>query len=454
MAYPSYKKCTIQTQETPIPSHWSFLYGSACFAENKEKYIAGTKPIILQFNYGKIVPKSFQNVWDGDIDVYEKYTRVTPNTIMINGLNLNYDFVSQRVGIVKEEGIITSAYISMNCRPVYDNNYAVYLLKTIDDKKIFHGMGTGIRLTMSFSDMKKMQFPVPPLQEQQQIVRYLDWKTSQINHLIHGYERLISLLEERKTAVINEAVTKGIRKGVAMKDSGVEWLGYIPEHWPTMRCKMLFTELDLRSLDGSETHLSMSQKYGLIPEEKLKERHTVSESYAGAKICHKNDLVLNRLKAHLGVFALAPQLGVVSPDYTVLRVKEEKILPKFAEMVLKSDACRRELRIRVRGITEGFWRLYTDDFNTIVLPVPSLNEQKEILDSLVEKNARLDKARTSLQKEIELLRERRTRLISDVVTGALDVRDVVVPEYVQEQDMEVTEDGDEYEGERAGETDC
>ena len=107
MAYPSYKKCTIQTQETPIPSHWNFLYGSACFAENKEKYIAGTKPIILQFNYGKIVPKSFQNVWDGDIDVYEKYTRVTPNTIMINGLNLNYDFVSQRVGIVKEEGIIT-----------------------------------------------------------------------------------------------------------------------------------------------------------------------------------------------------------------------------------------------------------------------------------------------------------------------------------------------------------
>ena len=89
-----------------------------------------------------------------------------------------------------------------------------------------------------------------------------------------------------------------------MKDSGIEWLGEIPYNWETMRCKMLFTEQDLRSENGEETHLSMSQKYGLIPEEKLKERHTVSESYAGAKVCHQNDLVLNRLKAHLGVFAL------------------------------------------------------------------------------------------------------------------------------------------------------
>ena len=287
------------------------------------------------------------------------------------------------------------------------------------------------------------------MNEQQQIVRYLDWKTSQINHLIHGYERLISLLDERKTAVINKAVTKGIRKGVSMKDSGIEWLGEIPYNWETMRCKMLFTEQDLRSENGEETHLSMSQKYGLIPEEKLKERHTVSESYAGAKVCHQNDLVLNRLKAHLGVFALAPQLGVVSPDYTVLKVNEGKILPKFAEIVLKSEACRRELRIRVRGITEGFWRLYTDDFNTIVLPVPSLDEQREIIEFLKNDTDKLDKAINSMQREIVLLRERRTRLISDVVTGALDVRDVVVPEYVLEQDMEVTEDGDEYEGERA-----
>lgn len=448
--YPAYKsiKGTFYEQ---LPCDWNQLYLKQVCSEKCIKNTDNKETNVLSLSYGRIIKKKNINSGLSPKD-FATYQIIKPNDIILRLTDLQNDHKSLRTGISEQTGIITSAYTCLT--EIKNSRFLHYVLHSMDLNKVFYRLGSGVRQSLSYGDIRYLPVPAPSMQEQQQIVRYLDWKISQINHLIHGYERLISLLEERKTAVINEAVTKGVRKGVTMKDSGVEWLGYIPEHWPTMRCKMLFTELDLRSLDGSETHLSMSQKYGLIPEEKLKERHTVSESYAGAKICYKNDLVLNRLKAHLGVFALAPQLGVVSPDYTVLRVKEEKILPKFAEMVLKSDACRRELRIRVRGITEGFWRLYTDDFNTIVLPVPSLNEQKEILDSLVEKNARLDKARTSLQKEIELLRERRTRLISDVVTGALDVRDVVVPEYVQEQDMEVTEDGDEYEGERAGETDC
>lgn len=446
--YPAYKKLQDKWLRE-IPCEWRIEKIRALFDERRTKVSDKDYPALSVGKMG-VVPQLETAVKTDNGD--------NRKLIKVGDFAINSRSDRKGAGGISEYDGSSSLIITvLKPKVKMDGNFVHYLMRSHYFSEEFYRNGQGLvsdLWTTKYSSMRDIELPIPSMQEQQQIVRYLDWKTSQINHLIHGYERLISLLEERKTAVINEAATKGIRKGVAMKDSGVEWLGYIPEHWQTMRCKMLFNELDLRSLDGSETHLSMSQKYGLIPEEKLKERHTVSESYAGAKICHKNDLVLNRLKAHLGVFALAPQLGVVSPDYTVLRVKEEKILPKFAEMVLKSDACRRELRIRVRGITEGFWRLYTDDFNTIVLPVPSLNEQKEILDSLVEKNARLDKARTSLQKEIELLRERRTRLISDVVTGALDVRDVVVPEYVQEQDMEVTEDGDEYEGERAGETDC
>lgn len=172
----------------------------------------------------------------------------------------------------------------------------------------------------------------------------------------------------------------------------------------------------------------------------------LSASYAGGKLCYENDLVLNRLKAHLGVFALAPQLGVISPDYTVLIPNTKRIVPQYAEAVLKSDLCRRELRIRVRGIIEGFWRLYTDDFYTIKLPVPSIDEQNEIMAqvSVIQRQAKAFEA--AIQKEIDVLSEMRNRLVSDVATGQIDVRDVEIPEYEFVEDVsDDSEDGESEE---------
>ena len=213
-----------------------------------------------------------------------------------------------------------------------------------------------------------------------------------------------------------------------------------------MRCKYLFSEREERSQDGLEQHLSMSQKYGLVPDSQLDERRMLSESYVGGKLCDKDDLVLNRLKAHLGVFALAPQSGVISPDYTVLRPNTERLLPSFAETVLKSDCCRGELRIRVCGIIEGFWRLYTDDFNTIVLPVPPLDEQAEIMEYIVEFRDKAKKYEDTLTQEISSLQELKARLISDTVTGKIDVRGIQIPEYEFAEENIDTENDESMEG--------
>lgn len=265
-------------------------------------------------------------------------------------------------------------------------------------------------------------------------MRFLDWKVSSVNKLISLKRKQIALLYERQSAHISHIVTHGLHDSIVTKNSGIKWIGDIPEHWQTMRCKYLFSERDERSKEGTEQHLSMSQKYGLVPDSQLDERRMLSESYVGGKLCYKDDLVLNRLKAHLGVFALAPQSGVISPDYTVLMPNTEIILPSFAETVLKSVRCRGELRIRVRGIIEGFWRLYTADFNTIVLPVPPLDEQVGIMKYIVEFRGKAKKYENMLTQEISGLQELKTRLISDVVTGKIDVRDIEVPdfEYVQE----------------------
>jgi type I restriction enzyme S subunit len=207
-----------------------------------------------------------------------------------------------------------------------------------------------------------------------------------------------------------------------------------------LRSKYIYREVDNRSAAGEEIHLSMSQKFGLIPSSQIAEKRLVSESYAGAKLCEKGDLVLNRLKAHLGVFALARESGLVSPDYTVLR-PVRKLEERYFEAVYRTPACRVELRQRAKGIVQGFWRLYTDDFYNIRLPFPPVDEQKRIMAQLDIDLFGVNTGISRLGREIELLREYRTQLIVDIVTGKLDVREAaahlpeeVTPEAALEDD--------------------
>ena len=338
------------------------------------------------------------------------------------------DETPRTVGLSEHQGMLTGAYNIFhvkNINPQYINYY--YL--SLDMAKAMKPLYTGLRKTIGIDKFMGTKIPVPPCEEQNQIVRYLDWQTSKINRLIAAKKQQIQVLKEQQQKLICEVITKGLHSDVDYKDSHIAWIGDIPSHWSTIRCKYLFRERDERSKEGTETHLSMSQKYGLVPDSQLDERRMLSESYAGGKLCYQDDLVLNRLKAHLGVFALAPQFGVISPDYTVLIPNTERIIPSFGEMVLKSALCRRELRVRVRGIIEGFWRLYTDDFYTIYLPVPPIEEQKEIMQYIDDQSKKTAALENALNRAIELLHELRTRLISDTVTGQIDVRSIEVPDF-------------------------
>jgi len=210
----------------------------------------------------------------------------------------------------------------------------------------------------------------------------------------------------------------GLRPYAEIKPSGPPWLGDVPAHWDVLRSKYAFREVDSRSTTGEETHLSMSQRLGLVPANQV-EKSLVSESYVGAKLVKTDDLVLNRLKAHLGVFAYAKQPGLISPDYTVLRPKPGADV-KFFEYVLKSPACRAELRTRAKGIVEGFWRLYTDDFYDIRLPMPPLDEQRLIVRFLDWHGAQTAKLLRAKKKIIALLNEQKQAIIHRAVTRGLD----------------------------------
>lgn len=427
-----------------IPAHWELVRNKNIFGETKD--VVGddidaypllsltTKGIILRdmaSGKGKF-PKDFNT-----------YKIVKPGDMAFCLFDI--DETPRTVGLSQYGGMLTGAYTIFHVANI-NPHYAYYYYLSLDNVKAMRPLYSGLRKTINTGTFLSCKLPLPPRPEQNQIVRFLDWKVSAINRLISIKRKQIALLHERQCVHISHIVTHGLHGRVATKNSGVEWIGDIPEHWQAMRCKYLFSERDERSQEGTEQHLSTSQKYGLVPDSQLDERRMLSESYAGGKLCYKDDLVLNRLKAHLGVFALSSQSGVISPDYTVLIPNTERVLPAFAETVLKSDRCRSELRIRVRGIIEGFWRLYTDDFNTIVLPVPPIEEQAEIMEYIIEFRGKTKKYEDSLTQEISTLQEFKARLISDVVTGKIDVRGIEIPECEFVEETVDTENNEGMEG--------
>ena len=431
-----------------LPSHWQLCPGMAVLKPKQIKNVGLREKTVLSLSYGRIVIKPEEKLHGLVPASFEGYQIVEPGNVIIRPTDLQNDQTSLRVGQSEHRGIITSAYLCLEARGDMNAAYAYALLHAYDIQKVFYSMGSGLRQNLDWSDFRRLPIPVPPPEEQDAIVRFVRHLDLRVNRLLKTKRRLIDLLNEQKQAIIHRAVTRGLDPEVRLKASGVEWLGDVPEHWKCLRSRYVYREVDVRSIRGEELHLSMTQDRGLIPSDQLSVRRLVSESYAGGKICHEGDLVLNRLKAHLGVFALAPSTGVISPDYSVFR-PIQKLEPKYFELVYRTPACRVELRKRAKGIVQGFWRLYTDDFYDIAVPVPPQKEQTSIVRFLDEELSALNVAGIRANTEIDRIREYRTRLVSDVVTGQLDVRglDLTEMEEAAVGLSDVAEDGDGLPGE-------
>ena len=190
-----------------IPSHWGTKRIATHFHNRIENNSDFEFKHAFKFNYGEIVLKNEMGTPEEYHDVYIKYSKVKKNDIMINGLNLNYDFVSQRVAIVPNDGIITSAYIVLRPFSTTIAPYFCYLFKAMDYMKLFHAMGTGIRLTLSFDELKRQIIPIPPIEEQNAIVEYIESKTNKIDTMIEALKAEIDRLTEYKQRLISDVVT-------------------------------------------------------------------------------------------------------------------------------------------------------------------------------------------------------------------------------------------------------
>lgn len=192
-----------------IPVHWDTIPIRYLFAECRLKNTLNQEKTALKFTYGTIIKKTN---FDSDSDEYvantmTNYTVVNPGTIMINGLNLNYDFVSQRVGLVKDRGAITSAYLAIVPGSRVVSEYANYQLKSWDYAKAFHNMGTGVRKTLDFSELGKKYFVSPSIEEQSKIVAFLDSKCKEIESIIESKKQQLTVIDSYKKSLIYEYVT-------------------------------------------------------------------------------------------------------------------------------------------------------------------------------------------------------------------------------------------------------
>ncbi len=432
--YPEYRESATSWIGN-IPSHWKVRRFKYILREQDLRSSDGKEQLLRVSQYTGVTQRLRSDGLDEPdtrADSLVGYKNVAPDDLVIN-IMLAWN---GSLGVSRYNGIASPAYCVYRFGSEAYPWYYHHLLRSPAYKARIKAISTGVvesRLRLYTDSLFRLESLLPPPDEQAAIVRFLNHVNHRIDRTIRAKRKVIALLNEQKQVIIHRAVTRGLNPNVKLKRSDISWLGDIPEHWEDLRSKYVFHEVDERSVTGTETHLSMSQKYGLIPNSQIEERRLVSESYVGAKLCRIGDLVLNRLKAHLGVFALAPEPGLISPDYTVFR-PARPMVARYFEAMYRTPACRVELRKRAKGIVQGFWRLYTDDFYDIRVPVPSLEEQDKIMQYLDKELSSINTVIASTEREIELLREYRTRLISDVVTGKLDVRQTAdrLPDEVEE----------------------
>ena len=209
-----------------------------------------------------------------------------------------------------------------------------------------------------------------------------------------------------------------MKKYESYKDSGVGWIGEIPSHWSCVKIKHLLRERVDKSEDGIGEPLSMSQKYGLIPTSQMDVVPNLATSYVGAKRTRQGDMVLNKLKAHLGVFALSAYDGLVSPDYAVYYGTGRADL-EYLEYLFKTPLYVSEFIKKTTGVAIGFNRLYTDDLFSIPAHYPPMQEQKRIVDYLKDKTLKIEQYVSARERERELLDSLKQSEIANVVMAKL-----------------------------------
>lgn len=460
-SYSSYRDID-QKWALNIPEHWEDKRLKAIFAIRQERNnpVMTTNILSLTAKQG-VVPLSEKEGAGGNKpkDDMTKYNIAHENDLLVNCMNV----VAGSAGVSRYYGAISPVYYALYPRDEDNVWYYHYIFRLLTFQRSLVGLGKGIlmhesengklntvRMRISMDYLGNVLLPVPPKKEQDKIVDYLNWKVSQINRLINLKHREVRAIEDLKKSVVSTAVTRGLDPNVETKASGVSWLGNIPKHWELIKLRQILSSVSVKNHPELPL-LSVVREQGVIVrdvEDQTSNRNFIPDDLSGYKVVRKGQFAMNKMKAWQGSYGVSDYTGIVSPAYFIFDVRFDNL--EYFHNAIRSKVYVNFFAQASDGIRPGQWDLQMDKMKEIPFIVPPAEEQVKIVSFIKEAQRKYEKALAVLAKEIEALEEMKTHLISDVVTGKIDVRDVEIPDYEfidedSDSDSENDEDTEETE---------
>jgi type I restriction enzyme S subunit len=442
--YDSYKK-TNMSWLTDIPSHWKLERIGTLFFERKTKVSDKDYPPLSVTKRG-ILPQLATAAKSDDSNNRKK---VVVGDFVINSRSDR----KGSSGISPLTGSVSLINIALEPRQENNKQFMHYLLRSNSFIEEYYRNGRGIVAdlwTTRFSEMKTIMLPLPPRVEQDQIVHFLDWQLSKINKLIKAKKKQIVLFNEQKKAIIDKAITKGLNDSIPKKESGINWIGDIPVNWKTGRLKRFC------KVNASISHLTSNYNgedmVVFLPMENVSAEGEIDcsilrkfkEVRSGYSSFAKNDVVVAKITPCFEngkgacLDKLETEIGYGTTEFITLRAYE-CILPKYLYYITRTSYFRL-FGIEVMTGSAGQKRVPTDFISNFIIGIPQkIEEQRMIVDYIEKKISMINNTLTKLTKELDYITEYKDSLISSVVTGKLNVKNIVVPEFENEILEEKTE---------------
>ncbi len=415
-----------------LPAHWNVWPGFTCFEENKDRNRKLTEKTVLSLSYGRIIVKPDEKLTGLVPESFDTYQLIKPGDIVIRTTDLQNDKTSLRVGLAKNKGMITSAYLGLRCKPEIHPEFLFRLLESYDALKVFYGMGSGLRQNIDFWDFKRLPIPLPPKSEQDRIVTFLNRKTSEIDTAIAQKERLIDLLFEQLGILINSAVTRGLNRDVTFIDSGIEWIGQIPSHWSASKLVWICDSIR----DGTHNPPAPKEsEFRLLSVRNIvngkfvtREDDRTMSAQAFKGLCRSytvspGDVVLALVGGTTGKSAVVEmdcKTISVQRSLGILRPLKSKVLPAYLNFSLKASGLQRQIwdTATKYAAQPG---IYLADVASLKIALPSIKEQQEIIEHCSVLETKVAQMVDATRNEIRALSSLKLSLIAEAAFGKIKV---------------------------------
>lgn len=432
--YPKYKDSGVSSFGL-IPEHWKVERMGKYFSFSKGLPITKadlTEDGIAVISYGQIHAKNNTGLTMSDNlirRVSDTFIKSYPQCLLEKNDFIFADTSEDIAGsgnfaFNDYEGQIFAGYHDVVARP-HNIDYPPYLAALFSSalwKNQIQSLVNGVKVySINKTFLKNSQILLPQKDEQRAIFDYVKKKSSQIDRFIVSTEAEIEALKELKQAEIARLVTRGVNPDVPMKDSGIAWIGEIPEYWEVKRIKWLFKEEDTRNIDLKYELLSFSRSKGIVPFSEINEKEPSANDLSKYKVIKPGQLLENRMQAWSGMFGCSHIEGCVSPDYAVFSAANDEVNVEYYATLFRTKLYIQQFANASRGVGDGFNRLYTPAFGAIYAHFPPAEEQQAIVDEINFRSSKIDLMVSKLNDQISHLKELKQRIISDAVTGKIDV---------------------------------